>query len=117
MVMTGNEFGMMMLSLSVLLISVHICGYLFEKMLQPRLVGEILAGILLGPWVLKMLAPHISNLLFPAAGAGVAVYSFLYNLGLILLMFCAGTEARRLLGKENQRQTVILLGVRDVLAF
>ena len=115
--MTASEFGMMMLSLSVLLISVHICGYLFEKMLQPKLVGEILAGILLGPWVLKLFAPHSSNLLFPAGGASAAVYSFLYNLGLILLMFCAGTEARRLLGKENQRQTVILLGVRDVLAF
>ena len=113
--MTASEFGMMMLSLSVLLVSVHVCGYLFEKMLQPRLVGEILAGILLGPWVLKLLAPHSFNLLFPAGGASAAVYSFLYNLGLILLMFCAGTEARRLLGKENQRQTVILLGVRDVL--
>jgi Kef-type K+ transport system membrane component KefB len=115
--MTANEFGMMMLSLSVLLVSVHICGYLFEKMLQPRLVGEILAGILLGPWVLKLFAPHTFNALFPSGGASAAVYSFLYNLGLILLMFCAGTEARRLLGKENQRQTVILLGVRDVLAF
>src|SRR6185437_1572235 len=29
---TASEFGMMMLSLSVLLVSVHICGYLFEKM-------------------------------------------------------------------------------------
>src|SRR6185312_1985862 len=102
--MTANEFGMMMLSLSVLLVSVHVLGYLFEKMLQPRLVGEILAGILLGPWVLKLLAPHSFSLLFPT-GASASVYSFLYNLGLILLMFCAGSEARRLLGKENQKQT------------
>src|SRR5690348_15535001 len=113
--MTANEFGMMMLSLSVLLVSVHVLGYLFEKMLQPRLVGEILAGILLGPWVLKLLAPDSFNLLFPSGGASASVYSFLYNLGLILLMFCAGSEARRLLGKENQKQTATLIGVGDIV--
>lgn len=115
--MSANEFGMMMLSLTVLLVSVHAIGYLFEKMLQPKLVGEILAGILLGPFVLKYLAPHIFGALFPSAGASAAVYSFLYNLGLILLMFCAGSETRRLLAKENRRQTAILMGVRDVFDF
>jgi Kef-type K+ transport system membrane component KefB len=114
--MTANEFGMMMLSLSVLLVSVHVLGWVFEKLLQPRLVGEILAGILLGPWVLKLLAPHSFSLLFPT-GASASVYSFLYNLGLILLMFCAGAEARRLLGKENQKQTATLIGVGDIVSF
>lgn len=115
--MSANEFGMIMFSLSVLLVSIHVLGYLFEKLLQPRLVGEILAGILLGPWVLKLFAPHISGLLFPTTGPSVAVYSFLYNLGLILLMFCAGSEARRLLAKENQKPTAVLLGVSDVVSF
>jgi Kef-type K+ transport system membrane component KefB len=80
-------------------------------------VGEILAGILLGPWVLKLLAPGAFDLLMPSGGPISTVYSFLYNLGLILLMFCAGSETRRLLGKENRKQTVALLGVRDVAAF
>lgn len=115
--MSANEFGMMMLSLSVLLISVHAVGYLFEKLLQPKLVGEILAGVLLGPFVLKYLAPHAFGALFPAGGASAAVYSFLYNLGLILLMFCAGSETRRLLAKENRKETAILMGVRDVFDF
>jgi Kef-type K+ transport system membrane component KefB len=115
--MSGSEFGLMMLSLSVLLVSVHVLGYLFEKLLQPRLVGEILAGILLGPWVLKLLAPHTFGVLFPAGGATTAVYGFLYNLGLILLMFCAGAETRRLLGKENQKQTATLIGVGDIVNF
>jgi Kef-type K+ transport system membrane component KefB len=115
--MSANEFGMMMLSLSVLLVSVHIIGYLFEKLRQPKLVGEILAGILLGPWVLKLLAPNAFAMLFPAGGASAAVYSFLYNLGLILLMFCAGTETRRLLAKENRKQTATLIGVADIVNF
>lgn len=115
--MSANEFGMMMLSLSVLLVSVHAVGYLFEKLLQPRLVGEILAGILLGPWVLKLLAPNAFTLLFPSGGASAAVYSFLYNLGLILLMFCAGSETRRLLAKENRKETATLIGVADVVNF
>jgi Kef-type K+ transport system membrane component KefB len=115
--MSGSEFGLMMLSLSVLLVSVHAFAWIFEKMLQPRLVGEILAGILLGPWVLKLLAPSTFGLLFPAGGASEAVYGFLYNLGLILLMFCAGAETRRLLGKENHKETAALIGVSDVVNF
>ncbi len=114
--MSGSEFGLMMLSLSVLLISVHALAWVFEKLLQPRLVGEILAGILLGPWVLKLLAPQTFGLLFPT-GASAAVYGFLYNLGLILLMFCAGAETRRLLGKENHKETATLIGVGDIVNF
>lgn len=115
--MSANEFGMMMLSLTVLLVSVHAVGYFFEKLLQPKLVGEILAGILLGPFVLKLLAPQAFAALFPSAGPSAAVYGFLYNLGLILLMFCAGSETRRLLAKENRKETAILMGVRDVFDF
>lgn len=115
--MSADEFGMMMLSLSVLLVSVHVIGHLFEKLLQPKLVGEILAGILLGPWVLKHFAPQAFGLLFPATGAIAPVYGFLYNLGLILLMFCAGSETRGLLAKENRKETATLIGVADIVNF
>jgi Kef-type K+ transport system membrane component KefB len=55
--MSVVEFGHFVLTLAILLIAVHGLGYIAERLKQPRIVGEILAGILLGPFVLKLLAP------------------------------------------------------------
>jgi len=50
------EFGHFVLTIAILLVSVHGLGYIAERLKQPRIVGEILAGILLGPFVLKAVA-------------------------------------------------------------
>lgn len=113
--MSSNEFGAIVLTLSVFLLGVHGLGALFQRLRQPKLVGEILAGILLGPWVLKPLAPAVYDVLF--SGKSGPVLGFLYNLGLILLMFCSGSETRRLLAKENRREIYTLIGVADVTNF
>lgn len=115
--MTNNEFGLVILALAFFLGSVHGLGYLFERMRQPRLVGEILAGILLGPWVLKLIAPSIFYQLFNSYATTQTILGFVYNLGLILLMFCSGSETRRLMAKENRRQVFTLIGVADVANF
>lgn len=115
--MTNNEFGLVLLTLAVFLGGVHGLGYLFERLHQPRLVGEILTGILLGPWVLKLLAPSIFYRLFNTYSTTQTILGFVYNLGLVLLMFCSGSETRRLMAKENQRQVFTLIGVADVANF
>lgn len=115
--MSADEFGSIALTLSIFVAAVHALGYLAERLRQPRLVGEILAGVLLGPFVLKSLAPAIFTVLFASSAKSDAVFGFLYQLGLILLMFCAGSETRRLLAKENRKQTYILIGVADVINF
>jgi Kef-type K+ transport system membrane component KefB len=74
-------------------------GWGFEKLHQPRVVGEILAGILLGPSLLGWLAPPAFALLFPPGG--LAPLYFLSQIGLLLFMFQVGLgldlqELRRL---------------------
>jgi Kef-type K+ transport system membrane component KefB len=113
--MSTSEFGSIVLALGVLLLSVHVLGTFFERLKQPKLVGEIVAGILLGPWVLKLLLPAVYNGLF--VQRTVPFLEFIYNLGLILLMFCSGSETRRLMAKENRRQTYTLIGIADVTNF
>ena len=115
--MSATEFGFVALTLGVFVAAVHILGYLAERLRQPRLVGEIFAGVLLGPFVLKTLAPAMFATLFASSAKADAVFGFLYQLGLILLMFCAGSETRRLLAKENRKQTYTLIGVADVINF
>lgn len=74
-------------------------GWGFEKLHQPRVVGEMCAGILLGPSLLGWLAPPAFALLFPSGG--LAPLYFLSQIGLLLFMFQVGLrldlrELRRL---------------------
>ena len=115
--MSVVEFGHFVLTIAILLVAVHGLGYLAERLKQPRIVGEILAGILLGPFVLKLLAPTAFAKLFFFSASASTVMGFLYQLGLILLMFCSGAETRRLLAKENRRNTFLLLTVSDLASF
>jgi len=115
--MSSIEFGQMMLTLGMVLAGAHGLGYLAERLKQPRLAGEILAGILLGPFALKQVSPEFFSRLFESSPKVQGALGFLYHLGLILLMFCAGSEARRLLAKENRRQTYILIGAADSVNF
>ena len=88
--MSASDFGQFVLTIAAFLAIVHGLGYLAERLKQPRIVGEILAGILLGPFVLKFLLPGAYAKLFSFSTSGGTVLGFLYQMGLILLMFCSG---------------------------
>lgn len=113
--MTEKEIGHVILTLCIIVSAAHVLGYLFERMRQPRLIGEISAGILLGPFVLGKLSPATHQLLFGAPGTGSPdisiVLGFVYWLGVLLLMFISGSQVRRLLSEENRRATAWLFGV------
>ncbi len=121
--MSTSEFGTFSFLLLLLLATAQLCGYLFTRLRQPRVAGEILAGILLGPTILGRLAPVLSHAIFPASGGAgdpgkyEVVLSFLYNLGLLLLMFVSGAETKGLFGRENRREVIWLGSVGTVLPF
>lgn len=118
--MSNNEIGQVLLTLSVLLAGTHFSGYVFERLRQPRLVGEILAGILLGPFVLGRLAPSISTALFGTSAGDSpisVVLGFIYWFGLLLLMFISGSQVRRVLAQENRQETAWILGIGTPLPF
>lgn len=118
--MSASEMGTTIFALGIILASTQLIGYLFERLRQPRLVGEILTGILLGPWVMGKLAPTFSAAIFGApTGTNkiTGVLGFIFWFGLLLLMFIAGSKAKRLLGEENRRQTAWILGIGTPLPF
>ena len=89
----------LLLEIVVICSAARILGWGFEKLHQPRVVGEILAGILLGPSLLGWRAPAAFTLLFPSSG--LAPLYFLSQIGLALFMFQVGVgldlqEFRRL---------------------
>ncbi len=77
---------------SLILISARVLGELFRKIRQPVVIGEILAGIILGPSLLGTYAPGIFNDIFLSQPRAYAAFDGLSNVGIILLMFVAGLE-------------------------
>jgi Kef-type K+ transport system membrane component KefB len=119
--MPTEQTAAIVLALAVLIAAAHVVGQLFGMLRQPKLVGEILAGVLLGPFVLGKVAPAAHDALFGgSAGAGGTTrfaLGFVGWLGLLLLMFLSGSEVRRVLATENRRPTAWILGVGTPLPF
>jgi len=77
-------------------------GHVFVRLRQPRVVGEIFAGMLLGPALLGRF-PAASRLT-AAATHPTSSLNFIYWLGLLLLMFLSGAETRQLFTREERTE-------------
>jgi Kef-type K+ transport system membrane component KefB len=84
------DFKLLIAQIGVILIVARIVGWLFSKLHQPRVIGEMVAGILLGPSLLGWVAPGASAALFPQASLGYL--NALSQVGLLLFMFLVGLE-------------------------
>jgi K+:H+ antiporter len=81
---------LLLLQILTIILVAWFFGWLFRKMGQPAVIGEIAAGIALGPSLLGLVFPDISGFLFPDSSAGNL--QFLSQLGLVLFMFIIGME-------------------------
>jgi Kef-type K+ transport system membrane component KefB len=76
--------------IGIVLISARLVGLLFRKIHQPQVMGEMVAGILLGPSLLGSIFPSFSAVLFPANSLGFL--NSLSQVGLLFYMFVVGLE-------------------------
>ena len=83
-----SPIGILLLQIIAILIVCRIFGWLFVKIGQPTVIGEIVAGIVLGPSVLGNLLPELSAFLFPPDSLNNI--TLLSQFGLILFMFAIG---------------------------
>ncbi|HUY12032.1 MAG TPA: cation:proton antiporter [Terriglobia bacterium] len=90
--LSPQDVGTMFLALAVLLGGAKIAGELVQKLNQPAVLGEIIAGILLGPSFLGWLDPKLYSTLFPTDGAFPLVLSTVSNIGVVLFLLTAGIE-------------------------
>jgi Kef-type K+ transport system membrane component KefB len=78
----------LVLQIAVVLAVCRVVGELFRKIHQPRVVGEMFAGIMLGPSLLGWMAPHFSAYLFPVSSLGFL--NALSQVGVVIFMFLVG---------------------------
>src|SRR5947209_343860 len=100
--MSDSALASVLFVLLLLVGFAQLLGHLFVKLRQPKVVGEIVAGIVLGPALLGRL-PFFSQLVDSAKHQG-NILDFVYWLGLLLLMFLSGAETQQLFTREERRE-------------
>jgi Kef-type K+ transport system membrane component KefB len=98
---------------SVILISSRLLGELFRKFKQPVVVGEILAGIIIGPSLLGSVFPDLFKQIFLSQPRAYGAFDGLANVGVIMLMFIAGTEVdiKQIRKQGKQAASISLMGL------
>ncbi len=99
--MSDFEISRLLLSLAFLLSSALALGQLFHGFRLPRVIGEICAGLVLGPSLLGQHAPYVHQWIFRAFDDQAKLLSMFYWWGLILLMFSAGFKVSTTFAKKD----------------
>lgn len=98
---------------ATLLLAGRLMGELFRKLKMPQVMGELVAGILLGPSCLEHISPDTYNNLFANhQNAGIA-FDGIARIGILLLLFVAGMEInlKTIAKKANAAAAISLSGV------
>ena len=90
-------------------------GFLCKKIGQPSVVGEMIAGILLGPSLFGMYFPDLSLALFPPAS--LVNLELLSQIGLVLYMFIVGLELDLTALKNSTNQAVVISHASIIVPF
>ena len=102
----------LILSVGAILLAARLLGWIFQRLGQPRVVGEMAAGIALGPSLLGRFFPGAFAYVFPSGS--VPVLTALSQVGLLLFMFVVGLEVdfKRIL---QRRRLVVLTSNASIL--
>jgi hypothetical protein len=85
-----GPYPRLLIALPVILTACYLVGMLFRRLGQPAVIGEIFAGVMLGPSLLGLVWPAAFHWLFPSEV--VATINTLAQLGLIFFMYLVGAE-------------------------
>jgi Kef-type K+ transport system membrane component KefB len=101
-----HPVAILLLQILTIIFTARTFGFIFNKIGQPTVIGEILAGIFLGPSLLGMWMPEFSAYLFPKPS--LSNLQLLSQVGLILFMFVIGMELDLKLLKNKAKDAVII---------
>ncbi len=102
----------MLLQLIAILVATRLCAWLARRVGQAEVVGEMIAGILLGPSLLGYFAPDV--FLYVFAASNQPAFTVIAELGLILLMFQIGLDFE-LAAVRTAKRTIALVSILGIV--
>jgi Kef-type K+ transport system membrane component KefB len=110
-----DPLAILLAQIVMIILVARVFGWVFKKIGQPTVIGEIIAGIVLGPSLLGMYFPGFSAALFPVESLGNL--KFLSQIGLILFMFVIGMELDIKVLKNKASEAVVISHASIVIPF
>lgn len=110
-----HPLAILLAQIITIIIVARFFGWMFRKIGQPTVIGEIIAGIVMGPSLLGMYFPEFSQVLFPAASLGNL--QFLSQIGLILFMFVIGMELDLKVLKNKANEALVISHASIIIPF
>ncbi|TLV04069.1 cation/H(+) antiporter [Dyadobacter luticola] len=110
-----HPLAILLLQIITIIIAARVFGMICKAIGQPTVIGEIAAGIFLGPSLIGTLYPGFSTFLFPVQSLGNL--QFLSQIGLILFMFIIGMELDLKTLKSKAQEAVVISHASIILPF
>lgn len=110
-----HPLALLLVQIITILFVARLFGWICNRIGQPTVVGEMIAGIVLGPSVVGYFFPDYSAMLFPAASLGNL--QFLSQIGLILFMYVVGMELDLSILRKKAKDAVIISHASIIIPF
>jgi Kef-type K+ transport system membrane component KefB len=110
-----HPLALLLAQIIIILLVARIFGWLCRKIGQPSVVGEMIAGIVLGPSLLGALLPEVKAAIFPVQSLGNL--QLLSQVGLILFMYLVGMELDLEVLKNKAREAIVISHASIFLPF
>lgn len=111
----NDPLAILLAQIVMIILTARVFGWFFQKIGQPTVIGEIIAGIVLGPSLVGMYFPEFSAALFPEASLGNL--KFLSQIGLILFMFVIGMELDIKILKNKASEAIVISHASIIIPF
>ncbi|KAK4689362.1 hypothetical protein P7C73_g734, partial [Tremellales sp. Uapishka_1] len=110
----SNPIILFIIQLCIIIVFTQILGWAFTYIRQPKVIAEVIAGILLGPTVMGRI-PNFSKTIFPTAS--LTYLNLVSMIGLILFLFLVGLEVDLKVMKKNGRNSAIISAAGMIIPF
>lgn len=110
-----HPLAILLLQIIAIIITARVFGFICKKIKQPTVIGEMVAGIVLGPSIVGTYMPEVSGFLFPEASK--PNLQFLSQIGLILFMFVVGMELDMKFLRNKAHEAVVVSHASIIIPF
>lgn len=110
-----HPLATLLLQIITIIMAARLFGKLFQKIKQPSVMGEIIAGVMLGPSFLGHYFPGVSEVIFPISSLGNL--QFLSQIGLILFMFVIGMELDLNVIRSKAKDAIVISHASIIFPF